>query len=298
MTHPQSIPSGNQIELVCSHCGDTFTAHPWDRRFSAAYCSKTCHGQARTAEAVGPARFCAHCGERLTLKPKESPFFFRQRETCGRRCAGLLRRERLVANAPERTCEACGKALVRRPDENASNYRKRRACSRSCGYTLNGRARSEPRVEQVVFTCATCGKQWLEPASAQQGVHTFCSKRCVGLYSIRHTTSPTRIETETYAALMELGIVFEPQHRIGQFVVDAFLPTKNIVVECQGNFYHCNPAVYPDGPRWNNQRLTVERDARKRAYLEKQGYRLVELWERDIVRIGAKALLEQAGLIE
>ncbi len=102
---------------------------------------------------------------------------------------------------------------------------------------------------------------------------------------------PTSIEVETYDALRDLGIDFLPQHHLGHYVVDAFVPSLGLVIECQGDFFHSNPSVYPEGPATPIQRRTAVNDRTKKRYLANHGYRVTELWEQDIRRVGAKALL-------
>jgi very-short-patch-repair endonuclease len=104
--------------------------------------------------------------------------------------------------------------------------------------------------------------------------------------------SPTSIESNTYAALTELGVSFQPQRRVGPYLVDAFISETSTIIECQGDYYHCNPAVFTSGPINDMQRRAFERDAKRRAYFASHGYRLIELWEHDIHSRGALALLE------
>lgn len=124
----------------------------------------------------------------------------------------------------------------------------------------------------------------------------YCSHRCRGVAGMLRlaVTSPTTIETETYSSLMEMGFVFEPQYRIRWYVVDAFVPSLNTVVEVLGDFFHCNPDIYPAGPRYVAQRKNAIRDKQRFMLLERWGYRVIKLWERDIREHGAVVLLQQA----
>jgi len=79
-------------------------------------------------------------------------------------------------------------------------------------------------------------------------------------------------------------------------VVDAYIPESKTVIECQGDFWHCNPRMYPNGPKYPTQEKRMERDREKREALTAQGYRFLELWEMDIKEQGAKSLLESALL--
>jgi G:T-mismatch repair DNA endonuclease (very short patch repair protein) len=136
-------------------------------------------------------------------------------------------------------------------------------------------------------TCLQCGKEFV-PHRRQQ---ITCSPRChrKRLSSLK----PTSIERAMYDALAELGVTFERQHAIGRWLVDAYLPATRTIVEAQGDFYHCNPAKYPDGPRSPIQIANVRRDAARLADLTADGYRVLNLWEADIRAKGAHALLSE-----
>lgn len=196
------------------------------------------------------------------------------------------------------TCEQCGKDFPLRACKvvNVSNGSPRRYCSRAC----KGLAKKPWPIERtklIEYACAGCGATWRGKSSPSvRNRKKYCSRACVGAAVTQRlrTESPTSIEAATYAALADMGIDFLPQHRIGRWVVDAFVPSLRLVVECQGDFHHCNPARYPDGPRGVIQVKTVERDARRLADLTAQGYRVANLWETDIRAEGARALLEAA----
>ncbi|MDQ3779347.1 MAG: endonuclease domain-containing protein [Chloroflexota bacterium] len=107
------------------------------------------------------------------------------------------------------------------------------------------------------------------------------------------TKSPTSIEVKLYAALDDLGLEYVPQHRVGWFVVDAYLPAWNTIIEAHGDWFHCNPVVFPE-PKYKMQIRNLARDRRRETFFVNRGYRLVLLWEKDINERGARALLEAA----
>lgn len=220
---------------------------------------------------------------------------------CSQSCRGQAVRRRECAGRPQVehvaiNCEQCGKSFTVKPSNviNKTNGSPRRFCSRAC----KGLAAKPWPLEQttlIEYSCAECGTQWHDKPSLQHRKR-YCSRSCLGAAITQRlrTESPTSIEAATYGALANLGVTFEPQHRIGRWVVDAFLPELGVVVECQGDFHHCNPARYPNGPSGVIQIKTVERDARRLADLTAQGYRVLNLWETDIRKQGAETLLRAA----
>lgn len=81
---------------------------------------------------------------------------------------------------------------------------------------------------------------------------------------------PTGIEKKVYDKLKSLGILFETQKLInGRFIVDAYIPSLNLVIEVDGNYWHTLPKV-------------VGKDKAENAYLTKCGYKLLRLSEQEI----------------
>jgi very-short-patch-repair endonuclease len=84
-------------------------------------------------------------------------------------------------------------------------------------------------------------------------------------------------------ALTILNVEYEPQHRIGRFTVDFFVPALSLAIEVQGDYWHANPKLYDDASLNKTQLRGRKRDERKRAYFASHPeYRYIELWESDI----------------
>jgi len=192
----------------------------------------------------------------------------------------------------EKVCAHCGILFV----VQASEAPTAKYCSRDCHYAGKRGVPTKMLSERalVEYTCQECNKRWLDKRCLAHR-KKFCCRTCAAISRVRaNQEGQTTIETETYAALSALGVVFLPQHRLGRFLVDAYLPGLNIVVECLGDFWHTNPAVYPDGPTCYVQRQGVTRDVKRFAWLADNRYGIMKLWEQDIRRDGARALIEKA----
>jgi hypothetical protein len=65
--------------------------------------------------------------------------------------------------------------------------------------------------------------------------------------------------------------------------VDIFIPTENKVIECQGDYWHCNPSSFKPNYYNNMIHLTAQqiwnRDAEKKRLLESAGYKVEVIWE-------------------
>lgn len=76
--------------------------------------------------------------------------------------------------------------------------------------------------------------------------------------------SRTNIERIVESVLQALGVEYEPQKHVGRWVVDFFIPSKALCIECDGDYWHSLPSAQ-------------ERDARKDAYLQQKGYTVLRL---------------------
>lgn len=94
----------------------------------------------------------------------------------------------------------------------------------------------------------------------------------IGLTGARvlYLRQPTSIEKKLYEELKKLGLLFETQKLInGRFVVDAYIPSLNLVIEADGNYWHNLPKI-------------KGKDKAENAYLTKCGYNLLRLSETEI----------------
>lgn len=78
--------------------------------------------------------------------------------------------------------------------------------------------------------------------------------------------SPTSIEVTVRNLLTGLGVDYEPSKRILNYIVDIFVPSRNLVIECDGSYWHSLP---------NRQEHDRIRDAR----LQASGYSVLRLQE-------------------
>ena len=93
------------------------------------------------------------------------------------------------------------------------------------------------------------------------------------------------IETKVATILESLNVPFEQQVTIDKYTVD-FLVDKKYIVECYGDFWHCNPHQYTSSYFNRGKKKTAqeiwERDTQRKEHFEKMGYKFLCLWESDI----------------
>jgi very-short-patch-repair endonuclease len=64
-------------------------------------------------------------------------------------------------------------------------------------------------------------------------------------------------------------------------IFDFYLPDHNILIEVDGNFYHCNPKFY-NTPVCKTQEINIKNDKIKNEWALNNGYKLLRFWEDDI----------------
>ena len=91
-----------------------------------------------------------------------------------------------------------------------------------------------------------------------------------GIFKQQTMKEPTSIEKKVYDELKGRGLLFEKQKLInGKFLVDAYIPSLNLVIEADGDYWHSLDRV-------------KKRDKAKNAYLKTCGFDLLRLSETEI----------------
>jgi very-short-patch-repair endonuclease len=83
------------------------------------------------------------------------------------------------------------------------------------------------------------------------------------------TTSGTSLEQTVWKILDTIGIEYETQKQIGPYFVDIYIPSRNLIIECDGEWWHSRPEQ-------------IKYDRARDIYLKKRGYHLLRLPERII----------------
>ena len=93
------------------------------------------------------------------------------------------------------------------------------------------------------------------------------------------------IETKVERIIQSLNIPYEQQAVIDKYTVD-FLVNGKYIVECYGDYWHCNPHQYTSSYFNKGKKKTAEeiwnRDMERKAQFEKMGYKFLCLWENEI----------------
>lgn len=96
-------------------------------------------------------------------------------------------------------------------------------------------------------------------------------------------TANTRAERALAAILDRVGVAYERQAGVLWWVADFLIRPLRLVLEADGDYWHCNPAKFPDGPINALQREAIRRDRRRDTVMGKYRWSVVRFWEADLL---------------
>jgi G:T-mismatch repair DNA endonuclease (very short patch repair protein) len=92
-------------------------------------------------------------------------------------------------------------------------------------------------------------------------------------------TEPERIFAEM---MNELDILFESQKIVENKIFDFYIPSKNMIVEVHGDYWHSNPLIY-EGKELNKIQIKNQRnDIFKDILAKGRGFEVEVVWEYDL----------------
>lgn len=91
----------------------------------------------------------------------------------------------------------------------------------------------------------------------------------------------TRIEVVMEEVLNRLNVNYKYSFRLENRQYDFLLPDYKLLIECDGDYWHCNPKFYPQPKRWQLERRKI--DKLKNEIAERNGYKIVRFWEDSIL---------------
>lgn len=297
------------VEVSCSTCSKVVAIDRY-RVKERNYCSPACHyasGAPRPNRKTGITKACETCGKEfytprvrpdarfcsMPCKGKASrrhftcevcgteSYGFRNvnKRWCSRECAMTARR-----TGEHRTCIRCGEAFY--VTSGRATVGQGRFCSLACHNIDQGRNKTD-------HTCKMCGEsfRW-SPSRTVNGNPTYCSIACrstdpawraqlVAMQAIQQLGRTTRAEAAGYALLDALGVDYERQVAFkGKFTPDALVPSEQLVVQFDGDYWHDRKGTSTEPRILRRVALDLSQDA----YIRACGWRVLRLWETDLLR--------------
>jgi G:T-mismatch repair DNA endonuclease (very short patch repair protein) len=197
-----------------------------------------------------------------------------------------------------RLCAGCGKTLYRRTKgDRCADCRDRRGAAnpffrKSHDFAARELMRAAARRRDPSsyvgghpdpeLLSARRREEWARRSAAEKEDHLAAFIAAGQLHNRR--SSRTRIETTVRMLLESLGVEYRQNVQVGPMNVD-FVCGK-IVIECYGDFWHCNPVIWKADDENPSLQMTAaakwKKDARRLKRLEQQGYHVQVFWESDI----------------
>jgi len=138
---------------------------------------------------------------------------------------------------------------------------------------LTGRMHS---AEHNKNATAAIKKAWENPKLREQQRHNR-----VEYLKLEQFLNKSKLEQTFENLLISNNIQFESQHNANGFLFDFYVPTKNVLIEVDGDFWHSNPIKWPK-PIYECQLDIAENDKVKNIVAKSAGYTLLRFWESDI----------------
>lgn len=257
----------------CLECNRIYQV-PKHRYEKSKYCGNECRIKSQSTN-KNPRRkrkvtVCKNCGNNFEQRN------YLKGEYCTKDCYWDYRRKNPYikfqsnqgTNLIQKECLNCNITY----EVNKYREKNTKYCSISC--------HDEHRRDTIV--CPTCKKLFTPPKFE---CRKYCSQEC----SVKGVDKrKSRFSSDVYTFLNGLYEV-EEEHTIKgddfKFFGDILLKKYNIIIECYGDYWHCNPKIY-NGDYYHKQiRLTSseiwERDLIRKEKINKLGYSLITLWEFD-----------------
>ena len=174
-------------------------------------------------------------------------------------------------------------------------------------------------VERIKVICPTCNKEFEVLESSTKGKNNvFCSRECVGkwrsenqrgennplfgrgeelwteemrkrkaeqqikiLLNTDFKSKKTKPQKITDNLLEELKLEYENEFDCKYYLIDNYIKEHNLMIEVQGNFFHCNPTMDIKNSR---SKKIISKDKSKHTYVKnKYGIEILYLWEYDLI---------------
>lgn len=79
--------------------------------------------------------------------------------------------------------------------------------------------------------------------------------------------------------LDDIGINYEIEKLYGKYSIDIYLVDYDLCIEIMGKYWHLDNRLYEEKTKYKTQSGIVEKDARKKKYIESWGTKILYLWE-------------------
>ncbi len=124
-----------------------------------------------------------------------------------------------------------------------------------------------------ISKCLNCSKEFKVHRGSKE---FYCSRECY----LSHEEKFTTIEQKVAKTLQKHGIQYIRQYNVAGLYYDFYIPEANLLIECDGDYWHGNPMFYK---KLNEiQKHHHQRGELKNHIAKRFGYTLLRFWEYQI----------------
>lgn len=270
----------NRVSCVCLFCGKDVDVIP-SRVKTFRYCSKDCYNKASNTDLnvlriSRPQVCCVVCGKSFTITNN----MYRHKKTCSNECLKKMMSSITCGRGSKEKhnvkCRNCENVFL------VHEYRKGRAkfCSVKC--------HDQFRQDRHDVTCVGCGCSFTVTKSGDG--RCYCFIECARKGSKR---SRSRLQVFVEACIKARGFYYVPEFSSitakTKLFYDLYIPDLNMIIECQGTFWHRDPRFYAEdytahnktsGEIWKHDELK-----RQIAVATIPNVTYITIWEEDCKRI-------------
>lgn len=98
---------------------------------------------------------------------------------------------------------------------------------------------------------------------------------------IRQVNTKSKLEQKFEDMMKEVGVQFLNQFPLDGYLFDFYIPKHNVLIEVDGDWYHCNPDIHPK-PIHEIQKFVTENDNKKNEVVKDNNITLLRFWEKNI----------------
>jgi len=165
---------------------------------------------------------------------------------------------------PDHCCEDCGIKLSER------RYKRCHACN------MKHRWSDKEYKKRVTASIKdSFESRWANPVYREKII-------------LRLTSTFGTSKLEKYVASIAEEYGFKQSEVVGTYFPDLINKKKKLIVEVNGDLWHCNPLFWRPNDIHPNKKVSAKkiwaRDKKRKKYLESQGYKVYVIWENDIIQ--------------
>jgi very-short-patch-repair endonuclease len=202
-----------------------------------------------------------------------------------------------------RSCRSKGKPLVcvvcdNKFDTDTRPHRKTKTCSDACAsklrsvktkawHTSMSEEEKQTHFKGIITKTAKTRKDNKTPSwnSGKTGIYSEETIEKILQATLKQMKDQvfkkTKIEIIMEEYLQTLNVEHKYSFILQKRQFDFLLLKQNLIIECDGDYWHANPKFYPEPAEWQIERIAIDQE--KNEIAKNNGYRIVRFWEDDIL---------------